>query len=105
MEVVRGMKFIKILFTIHLIALVLGLGSLLIISPHVELWNTSTIGMAIFQNVLRFAGTLHVLFGAATMFLFGLLCVGPRKTLIFFIAATMISLSMELFRTSIGFPF
>lgn len=99
------MKIVKILFTAHLMALVLGLGSLLIISSHPEVWNTSPIGEAIFENVLRFAGTLHVLFGAATMFLFGLLCVGPRKTIVFFIAATMISLSMELFGTSIGFPF
>jgi uncharacterized membrane protein/1-acyl-sn-glycerol-3-phosphate acyltransferase len=99
------MKVVKILFIIHLAALVLGLGSLLIISSHPEVWHTSSIGVAIFENVLHFAGTLHVLFGAATMFLFGLLCVGTRKTLIFFIAATMISLSMELFGTSIGFPF
>src|ERR1044071_9875767 len=94
MEVIRGMKVIKILFTVHLAALVLGLGSLLFISSHPEIWHTSPIGVAIFENVLRSAGTLHVLFGAATMFLFGLLCVGPRKTLVFFIAATMISLSM-----------
>jgi uncharacterized membrane protein/1-acyl-sn-glycerol-3-phosphate acyltransferase len=105
MEVIRDMRVIKILFTAHLAALVLGLGSLLIISSHPEIWNTSPIGVAIFENVLRFAGTLHVLFGAATMFLFGWLFVGPRKTLVFFIAATMISLSMELFGTSIGFPF
>jgi len=99
------MKVIKILFICHLAALVLGLGSLLIISPHTELWDTSPIGIVIFQNVLHFAGTLHVLFGAATMFLFGLLCVGTRKTLIFFATATLISLSMELLGTSIGFPF
>src|SRR5260370_30099129 len=99
------MKVIKLLFICHLAALVLGLGSLLIISPHTELWDTSPIGIDIFQNVLHFAGTLHVLFGAATMFLFGLLCVGTRKTLIFFATATLISLSMELLGTSIGFPF
>ena len=99
------MKVIKFLFIIHLAALVLGLGGLLIVSPHPELWNSSPIGVAIFQNVLHFAGTLHVLFGAATMLLFGLLCVGTRKTLVFFVTATLISLSMELLGTSIGFPF
>src|SRR5690348_1541647 len=105
MEVIRDMKVVKILFTVHLMALVLGLGSLLIISSHPEIWNTSPIGVALFENALRFAGTLHVLFGAATMFLFGLPCVGPRKPPVFFIAPTMISLSMELLGTSIGFPF
>src|SRR5579872_6181710 len=99
------MKVIKILFISHLAALLLGLAGLLIISPHPEFWDTSPIGEAIYQNGLHFAGTLHVLFGAATMLVFGLICVGTRKTLIFFVTATLISLSMELFGTAIGFPF
>jgi putative membrane protein len=39
------------------------------------------------------------------MLLFGLLFVGIRKTLIFFAASTLISLSIELVGTSTGFPF
>lgn len=39
------------------------------------------------------------------MLLFGLLFVSPRKTFIFFIASTTISLSMELIGTSTGLPF
>lgn len=99
------MRIVKILFVCHLAALVFGLGGLLIVSPHPELWDTSPVGINIFAFVLRYAGSLQILFGAATMLLFGLLCVGPRKTLIFFTASTLISLSMELLSTRTGLPF
>src|SRR5260370_16958519 len=99
------MKVVKTLFFCHLVALVCGLGGLLIISPHPELWDTNSLGQIIFPFILRFAGSLHVLFGAATMLLFGLICVGSRKTIIFFAVSTLISLSMELLGTITGFPF
>ena len=99
------MRTIRILFLGHLAALVFGLGGLLIALPHPELWDTSPNAIAVFNFGITYAGSLHILFGAATMLLFGLLCVGPRKTLIFFATATTISLSMELIGTSTGFPF
>ena len=99
------MKTIKILFLGHLAALLFGLGGLLIALPHPELWDTNPNAIAVFNFGITYAGSLHILFGAATMLLFGLLRVGPRKTLIFFVAATTISLSMELLGTSTGFPF
>src|SRR5205085_1627826 len=100
-----SMRLVKFLFACHLVALVCGLGSLLIVAPHAQWWNAGSIGGSIFEFALRSAATLHILFGAATMFFFGLLCVGQRKTLLFFAASTLITLSMELFGTSIGFPF
>ena len=99
------MRLVKFLFACHLVALVCGLGSLSIVAPHAEWWKAGSIGGSIFEFALRSAATLHILFGAATMFFFGLLCVGQRKTLLFFAASTLITLSMELFGTSIGFPF
>jgi len=99
------MKFIKILFACYLAALVCSLGALLLIAPHPDLWNSSPISTAIFQNVLRAAGSLSVLCGATTMFLFGLVCVGTRKTLIFLVTSMLISVSMEWLGTSIGIPF
>ena len=99
------MRVVKTLFFCHLVALVCGLGGLLIVSPHTELWDTNPIGESVFQFVLGFAGSLQVLFGAATMLLFGLVFVGPRKTFIFFASSTLISMSMELFGTITGFPF
>lgn len=99
------MKTLKILLFCHIAALIFGLGGLLIALPHPEWWNNSASGVAVFNFGMSYAGSLHILFGAATMFLFGLLFVGTRKTLTFFFASTLISLSMELLGTSTGFPF
>lgn len=99
------MRALKILFYGHLVALMFGLGGLLIALPHPELWDNSPSAIMVFNFGIRYAGSLHILFGAATMLLFGLLFVGVRKTLIFFVVATMIPLSMELLGTSTGFPF
>jgi uncharacterized membrane protein/1-acyl-sn-glycerol-3-phosphate acyltransferase len=99
------MRVVKLLFICHLAALVFALGGLLIILPHPELWNGSPIGAHIFQFALHWAASLHILFGAATMLLFGLLCVGVERTLIFFAASTLISLVMSLLSVSIGLPF
>jgi putative membrane protein len=101
----RAMRTLKILFIGHLATLAFGLGGLLIALPHPELWAGSHMAIQVFNFGIRYAGSLHILFGAATMLLFGLLCVGPRKTLIFFAAAATISLSMELLGTGTGFPF
>ncbi len=99
------MRTVKILFFGHLAALAFGLGGLLIALPHPELWDANPNAIYVFNFGIAYAGSLHILFGAATMLLFGILCIGPRKTLIFFAAATTISLSMELIGTSTGFPF
>ena len=99
------MRVVKILFLCHLAALVFGIAGLLVMLPHPELWSWNPYLIEVFDFGIRYAGSLHIIFGAATMLLFGLLFVGPRKTLIFFIASTAISLSMELIGTSTGFPF
>ncbi|MFL5657563.1 MAG: carotenoid biosynthesis protein [Ktedonobacteraceae bacterium] len=99
------MRTVKILFYFHLAALMFGLGGLLIALPHPELWDNNPFAVEVFNFGTRYAGSLHILFGAATMLFFGLLFVGTRKTLIFFVVATMIPLSMELLGTSTGFPF
>ncbi len=99
------MKAVKILFCCHLAALAFGLAGLLIALPHPELWDHTAYGAEVSRFGIRYAGSLHILLGAATMLLFGLLFVGVRKTLIFFAASTLISLSMELLGTSTGFPF
>ncbi len=99
------MKAVKILFCCHLAALVFGLAGLLIAMPHPELWSQIPNGADIFSFGIMYAGSLHILLGAATLLLFGLLFVGVRKTVIFFVASTLISLCMELLGTSTGFPF
>lgn len=98
------MRIVKILFVCHLAALIGGLGALLIIAPYPQLWRSTLVGVAIFGFVLRYAALFHILFGAATMFLFGLLCVGTRKTLIFLAVSILITLSLDLLGARIDFP-
>jgi uncharacterized membrane protein len=99
------MRVVKFLFVCHLAILILALGGLLIVLPHPELWDVNPLGLNFFTFILRSAGSLLILFGAATMLLFGLLYVGLRKTLIFFAISTLISLSMEVLNIGTSFPF
>lgn len=96
---------VRVLFCCHIAALVFGLMGLLIALPHPEWWSQSSIGVGFFLFGIHYAGSLHILFGATTMLFFGCFFVGIRKTLIFFVASTTISLCMELLGTSTGFPF
>lgn len=98
-------KTVKILFGCHLLALLFGLAGLLIALPHLRLWQQSEHAGEVFSFGMHYAGSLHILLGAATMLVFGLLFVGVRKTLIFFFTSTLLSLSMELLGTSTGVPF
>lgn len=99
------MKVVKILFAGHLGALAFGIAGLLIAFPHPELWASNPSLVGAYNLGIRYAGSVHILFGAMTMLAFGLFFVGWRKTLMFFATATTISLSMELMGTGTGFPF
>jgi putative membrane protein len=98
-------RSVMILFCGHITALLFGLAGLLIALPHPQLWEGNATAVEIFNFGIRYAGSLHILLGAATMLAFGIAFLGLRKTLIFFFASTTISLSMELLGTSTGFPF
>jgi putative membrane protein len=99
------LRTLRILFSLHVLALIFGLGGLLIAMPHPELWSGNAFAARVYLAGIHYAGSLHILLAAATMLLFGLLFVGRRKTLIFFAAATTIALSFELLGTGTGFPF
>src|SRR5579885_1892212 len=98
-------RSVIILFCGHITALLFGLAGLLIALPHPQLWEGNATAVEIFNFGIRYAGSVHILLGAATMLAFGIAFLGVRKTLIFFFASTTISLSMELLGTSTGFPF
>src|SRR5947209_18041153 len=99
------MRTLKFLYSCHLVALLCGFVGLVVVAPFPQLWASNPLGKAIFQFLLESSATLLILFGAATMLLFGLLYIGARKTITFFASATLITLSMELFGADIGFPF
>jgi putative membrane protein len=68
----------------------------LLVTPHPELWSNDPARVAAWQWLLHTASVLQIIFGAATMLFFGWLCVGPRKTLLFFLASLLISLLLGL---------
>jgi uncharacterized membrane protein len=101
----RFRKISIVLLIGHLAALVFGLAGLLIAIPHPELWVNSSYGPRAYNFGMRYGGSLHIVFGAAAMFAYGMYAIGLRKTAIFFACAVPISLGSELIGTSTGEPF
>ena len=89
----------------HLVALTFGLAGILIALPNPQMWANSPLGVQTFTFGMEYAGSLHILFGAAAMLAFGGWRIGWRKTLIFFVASVTISLTSELVGTATGWPF
>lgn len=89
----------------HLSALVFGLIGLLIMLPHPNLWASDPNAVKVFDWSMEHAGATHIVFGALAMAIFGWLAIGLRKTAIFFVVSTTVSLGFELFGTSTGWPF
>lgn len=99
------MTRVRLLFLAHLVALGFALGGLLIALPHPQLWAGSPNAARVYLFGMQYAGTVHILLGAATMLAFGLVCLGRRRTLVFFALATLLPLGMELLGTGTGWPF
>jgi putative membrane protein len=89
----------------HLAALIFGLAGMLIAIPNPELWRDSELGPRAYDFGMTYAGSLHIIFGAAAMFAYGMHAIGLRKTAIFFACSVPISLGSELIGTSTGEPF
>jgi putative membrane protein len=93
------------LFVAHLIALVFGLVGLLIMLPNPDLWVGDPRAVEVFELSMEYAGSLHIILGAAAMFAFGVRTLGWRKTAIFAVVSSALSLAFELFGTGTGWPF
>ena len=99
------MRLARVLLVAHLSALVFGLAGLLIALPHPELWAGDKQAAHVFDFGMKYAGSLHIVLGAAAMAAFGVTAIGWRRTAIFFGCAVPISLSSELIGTGTGWPF
>ncbi|GAC1314097.1 MAG: carotenoid biosynthesis protein [Chloroflexota bacterium] len=95
----------RALLVAHGMALVFGLGGMLIALPHPELWASDPVGRTVFNLGMQYAGPLHMVLGAAAMFAYGWTVLGWRRTTIFFVAACTLSLAAELIGTGTGYPF
>jgi putative membrane protein len=93
------------LTTAHVIALVLGLFGILVAIPHPELWANDARAAAFYAFALNKTGGASMLLGALAMLAYGASALGARRTLLFFVAATVISACAELTGTKTGWPF
>jgi putative membrane protein len=90
---------------LHVLALVLGLFGILIAIPHPELWAGKPDAAAFFASAIDKTGGAAMFLGALAMLAFGVCALGARRTLLFFLAATVISATAELTGTKTGWPF
>ena len=91
--------------TLHGLALVLGLFGLLVAMPHPELFAGNAQATAFYASAMNNTGGSAMFLGAIAMLAYGVLQLGWRRTLLFFIAATVISATAELTGTKTGWPF
>ena len=99
------MRLARLLFVAHLAALGFGLAGLLIALPHPELWRGEPNAIRVYDFGMKYAGSLHIVFGTLAMGAFGVAAIGWRKTAVFFGCAVPISLASELVGTGTGWPF
>jgi putative membrane protein len=89
----------------HVLALGLGLFGLLVAIPHPQLFAGDPAAMAFYAKAITNTGGTGMILGALAMLVFGFATYGPRRTLLFFVAATVISATAELTGTKTGWPF
>jgi uncharacterized membrane protein len=99
------MRLARLLLIAHLGALAFGLAGLLVALPRPELWAGDPTAARVFAFGMRYAGSLHIVLGAAAMLAFGWATVGRRRTALFFALAVAASLAAELIGTATGWPF
>ncbi len=100
----REQPLLTVLVVAHLAALIFGLIGILIMLPNPDLWADDPRAVRVFDWSMEYAGSTHILFGAAAMFVFGVLAIGWRKTLIFGAVSYVLSLGFELIGTGTGWP-
>lgn len=90
---------------LHALALTLGLFGLLVAIPHPQLFAGNASALAFYSEALNTTGGTGMLLGTLAMLSFGFWRLGVRRTLLFFVAATVISAAAELTGTKTGWPF
>ena len=99
------MKIANILLVAHVGALLFGLLGLLYVIPNLALFAGDPNAMRVYAFGLTYAGSLHIVLGAAAMFAYGVVTIGARWTGLFFAFAVPYSLLSELIGTGTGWPF
>ncbi len=89
----------------HVLALGLGMFGLLSAVPNVAQFANNPYALAFYNWALVNTGAVDIQTGALAMFAYGCARVGAPRTLVFFLAATLVSAAAELTGTKTGWPF
>jgi len=98
-------RLATVFLALHVCALGLGMFGLLSAVPNVGQFAGNPYALAFYTWAIQNTGTVDILTGALAMIAFGLATLGVRRTLLFFLAATLISATAELTGTKTGWPF
>ena len=100
-----GTRATPILYAAHIVLLAFAVTGLLVFMRNPTLITSNPLIAQTYPYGSQYGGVAYILFGAATMIVFGLRYVGARRTLIFLPIATLLPLTAELIGTSTGYPF
>ncbi len=101
----RGGAIVWSLVVLHGLALAFGLFGLLVAMPHPQLFAGNAAAMTFYVHAMNDTGGTGIFLGTLAMLAFGFWRLGVRRTLLFFVAATVISATAELTGTKTGWPF
>jgi putative membrane protein len=90
---------------LHVLALALGMFGLVSAVPNSAQFAGNPYAMAFYGWAIVNTGTVDIWTGTLAMLAFGVATLGLRRTLLFFVAATVISATAELTGTKTGWPF
>jgi len=94
-----------VFLALHVCALALGMFGLLSAVPNVAQFAGNPYALAFYGWAIQNTGTVDILTGTLAMLAFGFATLGVRRTILFFLAATIISATAELTGTKTGWPF
>jgi len=90
---------------VHVMALALGMFGLMSAVPNSAQFAGNPYALAFYSWAIVNTGTIDIWTGTLAMLAFGVAAIGVRRTLTFFVAATLISAAAELTGTKTGWPF
>jgi len=99
------MRIAWLLVAIYALAMAFALFGIMVAIPHPELWAGNATAMRLYAFALAGTGGTGTVIGALAMLAYGLAALGPRRTIVFFLAATIVSAAAELTGTKTGWPF
>ena len=99
------MRIARLLLVAHLCALAFGLAGMLVALPNPQAWASDPVALRVFSLGMTYGGTTQILLGATAVAVWAGLTIGWRRTAVFFVCSTLVSVTSELVGTGTGWPF